>query len=59
MQVADEKGKVIKASLEGWNGLQLRRTVLIKGVVGPRPEEAVLVINATGIYLEPETAEDE
>lgn len=58
MQVADKNGKVIKASLEGWKGLGVRRTILVRGTIGPRPDEAVLVINATGIYLEPEAPAD-
>jgi len=51
LQVVDEDGRIVAADLSP--RLQPLSTVVVRGVVGPRPDPQVLTINATGIYLEP------
>ena len=51
-QVVGADGRPLKASLEGVGGIEGLKVILVKGVVGPRPDPNVLVINATGIFVE-------
>lgn len=53
VQVVDEDGRVIAADLSEY--FQPLSTLVVKGIVGPRPDPNVLSINAAGIYVEPET----
>ena len=50
LQVTDETGQVLKADLAP--RIEPLTTLVIKGTVGPRPDEQVLTINAQGIYIE-------
>ena len=52
IQVVGADGRPLKASLEGVGGIEGLKVILVKGVVGPRPDPNVLVINATGIFVE-------
>ena len=51
IQVLDKDGKVIKKSLEGFNGLKAGDNVIIKGKVGNATTDNNLQIDATGIYI--------
>jgi len=53
VQIVDEKGRVVAADLS--EHFQPLSTLVVKGVVGPRPDANVLPINASGIYVEPNT----
>ena len=50
LRVTDETGAVLKADLEP--RIKPLTTLVVKGIVGPRPDEQVLTIDATGIYIE-------
>ncbi|MFK7790900.1 MAG: hypothetical protein AB8C95_15585 [Phycisphaeraceae bacterium] len=52
LQITDEAGKVLKAELTP--RIQPLTTLVIKGIVGPRPDAQVLTINAQAIYIEAE-----
>lgn len=52
LRVTDEAGEVLKANLEP--RIKPLTTLVVKGIVGPRPDEQVLTIDATGIYIEAE-----
>lgn len=52
LQITDDTGKVLKADLAP--RIQPLTTLVIKGIVGPRPDEQVLTINAQAIYIENE-----
>lgn len=52
LRITDEAGSVLKADLEP--RIKPLTTLVVKGVVGPRPDEQVLTIDATGIYIEAE-----
>ena len=52
LQVTDATGNVMKVDLEP--RIKPLTTLVVKGTVGPRPDEQVLTINATGIYIENE-----
>ncbi len=51
VQVVDEKGKLVKATLKGANGLDHLKVVTVKGKVA-KNESGNLIVNATGIYVE-------
>ncbi|MHC4820110.1 MAG: hypothetical protein ACYTDX_00140 [Planctomycetota bacterium] len=51
VQVVGEDGRPLKADLKGWKGLKEQDDVIIVGTVGPRPDPAVFVVNATAIYV--------
>lgn len=51
VQVVDEKGKLVKATLKGENGLDHLKTVVVKGKVA-KNEAGNLIVNASGIYIE-------
>ncbi len=53
VQVVGADGRPLKAPLEGAGGLKPLRIVVVEGVVGPRPDPKVLVVNATRIHVEP------
>ena len=52
IQVVDAKGKLIKTTLKGSNGLDNLSVVVVKGKVA-KVDAANLIVNATGIYVEP------
>lgn len=52
LQITDESGKVLKADLT--SRFQPSATLVIKGIVGPRPDAQVLTIHAQAIYIENE-----
>jgi hypothetical protein len=52
LRVTDEAGQILKADLEP--RIKPLTTLVIKGTVGPRPDEEVLTIDAQGIYIEDE-----
>ena len=51
LQVVDSDGRVIAVDLS--KQMKPGTTVVVRGIVGPRPDAKVLTINATGIYIEP------
>jgi hypothetical protein len=50
LRVVDADGRVMPADLSP--RVQPLSTVVVRGVVGPRPNAEVLTINATGIHVE-------
>lgn len=52
VRVVDAKGKLLKSSLKGVNGLDNLTIVVVKGKVA-KADATNLIINATGIYIEP------
>ena len=57
VQVVDAKGKLVKASLKGTNGLDNLSVVVVKGKVA-KTDNNNLIVNATGIYVEPAAKEE-
>ena len=53
IRVAGADGQPLKGDLKGWNGVAPMKIVVVKGKVGPRPQAAVLVVDAAGIFVEP------
>ena len=53
VQVVDAGGKVMKADLKGQGGLDPLRRVVIEGKVASESSKESLVINATGVFVEP------
>ena len=53
IEVDGADGRPLKADLRGAGGIAPLDTVVVVGKVGPRPDPAILVIHATGIYREP------
>ena len=58
VQVADEKGRPLKTTLKGVNGLDHLSVVVVKGKVKMN-EAGNLLVNATGIYVEPKPVKTE
>lgn len=52
VQLVDEQGQVLKGDLAASGRLKPLSTVVVQGTVGPRPDESVFVVNATGVYVE-------
>ncbi|MBX2850188.1 MAG: hypothetical protein KTR15_00415 [Phycisphaeraceae bacterium] len=52
LRITDDAGQVLKAELAP--RIKPLTTLVIKGIVGPRPDEQVLTIDAQGIYIEDE-----
>ncbi len=52
LQITDDAGQVLKADLEP--RIKPLTTIIIKGIVGPRPNDQVLTIQAQAIYVEDE-----
>jgi len=52
IQIVDADGRVIEADLT--KSFATLSTLTVVGVVGPRPNNEVLTINATGIYVAPQ-----
>ena len=50
LQVIDDAGKVIATDFA--SRIKPLTTLIVRGVVGPRPDPQVLTINATGIHIE-------
>ena len=57
VQVTDEKGRPVKTTLKGVNGLDHLSVVVVKGKVKSN-DAGNLLVNATGIYIEPKRAEN-
>lgn len=53
IQVLDADGNPLAADLAATPGLEPMAVVTIEGSVGPRPDPGALIINATGIFIEP------
>jgi len=51
LQVVDADGRILAADLS--QRIEPLSTLVVRGVVGPRPDPQVLTINANGIYVEP------
>ena len=45
-------GRPLRVDLKGAGGIAELKTVTVVGTVGPRPDPAVLVVRATGIFVE-------
>ena len=52
VQALDKDGKPMKASFAAGDRIKPHDTLVIKGKIGPRPDPKVLVIHASGIYVE-------
>jgi hypothetical protein len=52
IRVAGPDGQPLKAGLRSWKGIEPLKVVVIRGIVGPRPDPAVLVVDAQGIFVE-------
>lgn len=52
VQITDGQGKPLNVSLKGKGGLEPMARVIVRGVVGQRPDENVMIVNADGIYVE-------
>ncbi|MDH3582640.1 MAG: hypothetical protein OER86_00300 [Phycisphaerae bacterium] len=52
VQIVDATGATMKVDLNASAKLKPAATVVVRGVVGPRPDPSALVINATGIFVE-------
>lgn len=53
LQVVDADGRVLSADFS--EKIKPLSKLLVRGVVGPRPDPQVLTINATAIYIQPDT----
>lgn len=58
IQVADASGKPLAGTLEGVAGLQALARVVVRGTVADAQPGKVLLISATGVYVEPAPADD-
>ncbi|MCK6480603.1 MAG: hypothetical protein L6R43_10770 [Planctomycetes bacterium] len=52
VEVDGADGRPLRADLKGAGGIAELKTVTVVGTVGPRPDPAVLVVRATGIFVE-------
>lgn len=52
VQVVGPDARPLAVDIRKLEGLEPLKVVVVKGVVGPRPDPAVLIVNATGIYVE-------
>ncbi len=52
IQVVDEKGKVVRASLRGLGDLKELSTVVVEGTVNAASSKDVLVVNVSAIHVE-------
>jgi hypothetical protein len=52
VRVAGPDGRPLKAGLQGWKGIEPLKIVVIRGVVGPRPDPGVLVVDAKEIFVQ-------
>jgi hypothetical protein len=52
IQFVDADGKILKSDVKGSNGLDTLSVVTIKGKVGKRDDPKVLVVTASGIFVE-------
>ncbi len=52
VQITGTGTSALRVDLSLVNQLKPLNTLVIKGTVGPRPDESTLVINATGIFVE-------
>ena len=53
VQIIDDQGRPLAVDLTSHSKIKPLATLVVRGTVGPRPDPAVLVINATGIFVEP------
>ena len=54
VQVLGADGKILKTDLKSVKGMAPLSIIVVQGTVAERPDPKVLVINATGIYIEKE-----
>jgi hypothetical protein len=52
VQLADAGGKPLAMGLNGKGGLEPMARIVVRGVVAEKPNDAVMIINADGIYVE-------
>ncbi len=52
VQIVDATNATLEVDLSGSDKLKAGATVVVRGVIGPRPDPDALIINATGIYVE-------
>ncbi len=52
IQVVGADGRPLKTGLQGQGGLEPLKTVTIKGTVGPRASDEVLIVNASAIHVQ-------
>ena len=52
VEVDGPDGRPLRTDLKGAGGLAELKTVTVVGVVAPRPDPAVLIVRATGIFVE-------
>lgn len=52
VQILGSDGKLLKTGLEGKNDLLPLSVIVVKGKVGPRPDEETLVLQAKHIFVE-------
>ena len=52
VQINDAQGRLLKVDLPAASPLKPMSILLVRGTVGPRPDEQTLVVNASGIYVE-------
>ena len=52
IQVVDADGKILKSDLKGSNGIDHLSIVTVRGKVGKRDDPKVLVVSASGIFVE-------
>lgn len=55
VQVVGADGKVMKTDLKGQGGLDPQRRVIVEGKVAAESTKDSLVINATGVFVEPKS----
>jgi hypothetical protein len=53
VEVVGPDGRPLAGTLDGVAGLAPLKVIVVEGVVGPRPDPAVLVVRATRIFVEP------
>ena len=53
IQIVDNTGAVLRGNLKGVGGLKELSTVVVTGKVAPGSGKNALVVNATGIFVEP------
>lgn len=52
VQVTDAEGKPLALNLDMPDGLQPQDTVIVKGKVAKKPNEATMIVTAAGIYVQ-------
>ncbi len=52
VQITDEKGAPLALDVSGRDELKPLNALVVKGIVGPRPDPSVLIVSATSIHVE-------